>query len=75
MPRSAPQPFRASPWGMTDPRQTDTADASRPAESGQLSESARSRTTDPNAPQQADHTGAESGKHGRPTDDADPGHS
>lgn len=75
MPRSAPRALLASPWGMTDPRLTDPAEAPRPAESGQLSESAQSRTTDPNAPQQADHTGADGGKHGRPTDDADPGHS
>ena len=59
---------------MTDPKTE--------GESGQLSESARSRTREDNEPtptsQRNGNAGQEDknpGKHGRPTDDADPGQS
>ncbi|MEW6421678.1 MAG: hypothetical protein AB1511_08120 [Deinococcota bacterium] len=59
---------------MTDPKTE--------GESGQLSESARSRTQENNDPtplsQNNDGAGQQDeypGKHGRPTDDSDPGHS
>ncbi|GAA5531920.1 hypothetical protein E5F05_11300 [Deinococcus metallilatus] len=62
---------------MTDPK-----GAKAEGESGQLSESARSRTQENNDPtpisQLNDGAGKQddnAGKHGRPTDDADPGHS
>ncbi|WP_034384740.1 hypothetical protein [Deinococcus sp. YIM 77859] len=59
---------------MTDPKGE--------SESGQLSESARSRTREKSERESthetlrgADEQDENPGKHGRPTDDSDPGHS
>lgn len=62
---------------------TDKSTTQQPAPSGQLSESAQSHTSDPNqakpdqlSPEHKPQPDSDNaGKHGRPTDDSDPGHS
>lgn len=64
----------------SDDARTPTAGQSGP-ENGRLSESAESRTFDPNdqpaadVPNDSGSDGGEAGTHGRPADDTDPGHS